>query len=110
MAAADLAPLPVGVVVLVVLADLVFAPRDRDRLGLPERERVDRARGPAPARGAMAVADALRIARDFERDSAAEALPRVGPLLLAHQVSRGSSCGRDNVDAVCRRQRCFQAR
>src|SRR5439155_17302394 len=37
MAAADLAPLPVAPLVLVVLADLVFSLGHLDRLGLPER-------------------------------------------------------------------------
>src|SRR5215208_1046835 len=87
MAAADLAPLPVAPLILVVLADLVFALGHLDRLGLPERERVDRAGGPAPAGGAMAVASALRIARDDNRYSATEALSFEGLLILIHEFS-----------------------
>src|SRR5437763_644180 len=84
MAAAGLAPLPVAPLVLVVLADLVFSLGHVDRLGLPERECVDRGGGPAPAGGAMAVASALRIAGDDNRDGAAEALPFEGLFILAH--------------------------
>src|SRR6266550_805113 len=85
MAAAGLAPLPVAPLVLVVLADLVFSLGHLDRLGLPERECVDRAGGPAPTGGAVAVASALRIARDDNRDSAAEALPFERLFILAHE-------------------------
>src|SRR5882672_6025261 len=84
MAAAGLAPLPVALLVRVVLADLVFSLRHLDRLGLPERECVDRAGGPAPAGGAVAVAGALRIARDRDLDGTAVALPFKGLLILAH--------------------------
>src|SRR5947207_12165347 len=91
MAAAGLAPLPVAPLMLVVLADLVFSLGHLDRLGLPEREGVDRAGGPAPAGGAMTIASALRIPRDFNRDGAAIALPFEGLFILAHEfsVSRG---------------------
>src|SRR5712691_10388161 len=85
MAAADLAPLPIAPLVLVVLADLVLSLGHLDRLGLPERERVDRAGGPAPAGGAMAVAGPHRVAGDLDRDSTAVALASVALLLLAHQ-------------------------
>src|SRR5881397_1410322 len=95
MAAAGLAPLAVAPLVRVVLADLVFSLGHLDRLGLPERECVDRAGGPAPARLAMAVAGALRIPRDFNRDGAAVALPFVGPFILAHAFSLRSRSGRD---------------
>src|SRR5947207_3636321 len=78
MAAADLAPLPIAPLVLVVLADLVFSLGHLDRLGIPERERIDRAGGPAPTGRAMAVARAHRIAPDDNLDSAAEALPFEG--------------------------------
>src|SRR5690242_20370233 len=84
MAAAGLAPLPVGVLVLVVLVDLVFALGDLDRVGRPEREGVDRAGGPAPAFLAMAVAGGRRIARDLDGHCTAEALSLVG---VAHQRS-----------------------
>src|SRR5881392_3101835 len=94
MTAADLAPLPIAPLVLVVLADLVFSLGHLDRLGLPERECVDRAGGPAPTGSAMAVASALRIARDLNRDSAAEALPFEGLFILAHEFSlRSVGCG-----------------
>src|SRR5437763_11216543 len=95
MAAAGLAPLPVAPVVLVVLADLVFSLGHLDRLGLPERECVDRAGGPAPARGAMTVASALRIPRDFNRDGSAVALPFEGLFILAHEFSVRSRSRRD---------------
>src|SRR2546423_6267975 len=87
MAAAGLPPLRVAPFVRVVLADLVFPLGHLDRLGLPERERVDRARGPAPARAAMAVAGALRIPGDFNRDGAAVALAFVGLFILGHDFS-----------------------
>ena len=84
MAAADLAPLAIALLVLVVLADLVFSLGHLDRIGVPERERVDRAGGPAPAVGAMAVAGAHRLARDGNRDGTAEALPCESLFALAH--------------------------
>src|SRR5438874_10673379 len=110
MAAAGLAPLPVAPVVLVVLADLVFSLGHLDRLGLPERECVDRAGGPAPARGAMTVASALRISRDFNRDGAAVALPFDGLFILAHEFSLRSRSRRDIAQAVSRPERCFPCR
>src|SRR3954452_14476674 len=84
MAAAGLAPLPVGALVGVVLADLVLPLDDLDRVGGPERECVDRAGGPAPAGFAVAIAGALRIAGDDNPDGAAVALPFVGLFILAH--------------------------
>src|SRR5437867_3129985 len=98
MAAAELAPLAIAPLGLVVLADLLFSLGDLDRLGLPQRECVDRARRPAPAVGAVAVARAQRIARDLDRDSTAEALPCEGRFLLAHVLLltfevQGTNCG-----------------
>src|SRR5436190_23352172 len=87
MAAADLAPLAIAPLVLVVLADLVFALGHLDRIGVPECECVDRAGGPAPAARAMAVAGACRIARDDDRDGTTEALPGEGLLVLTHALS-----------------------
>src|SRR5204863_3633021 len=107
MAAAGLAPLPVAPLVLVVLADLVFSLGHLDRFGLPERECVDRARGPAPARGTVAVAGALRIPRDFNRDGAAVALPFEGPSIRAHEFSLRSRSRRDIAQAVSRSKRRF---
>src|SRR5687768_2344848 len=95
MAAADLAPLPIAPLVLVVLADLVLSLGHLDGLGLPESECVDGAGGPAPARGAVAVAGALRIPRDFNRDDAAVALPFEGLFILAHEFSLRSRSRRD---------------
>src|SRR5947208_14154326 len=100
MAAAGLAPLPVAPLVLVVLADLVFSLGHLDRLGLPERECVDRAGGPAPTGGAVAVASALRIARDDNRDSAAEALPFERLFILAHEFFLRSSARRRDREAT----------
>src|SRR5437867_10717833 len=94
MAAADLAPLAIAPLVLVVLADLVVSLGHLDRLGFPERECVDRAGRPAPAVGAMAVAGAYRIARDLKRDSTAEALSCEGLFILAHQLSLRLSASR----------------
>src|SRR5436189_6388069 len=94
MTAADLAPLPLAPLVLVVLADLVFSLGHLDRLGIPERERIDRAGGPAPTGRAMAVARAHRIAPDDNLDSAAEALPFEGLFILAHEFSLRSSASR----------------
>src|SRR4051795_12894538 len=84
MAAAGLAPLPIGPLVRVVLADLVLSLRDLDRLGLPERECVDRAARPAPAGFAVAVAGALWIAGDHDRHRTAVALPLVSLFIRAH--------------------------
>src|SRR5947207_13910776 len=102
MTAADLAPLPIAPLVQVVLADLVFTLGHLDRLGLPEREGVDRGGGPAPTGLAMAVASALRIARYFNRDSAAPALPLEGFFVLAHEFSVSLGVCRDIARAVCR--------
>src|SRR5689334_990407 len=109
MAAAGLAPLPIAPLVRVVLADLVLSLGHLDRLGLPERECVDRSGGPAPARLAMAVTGALRIPRDFNRDGAAVALPFVGLFILAHELSVRSRSRRDIVQTVSRPERCFHA-
>src|SRR5262245_50903500 len=87
MAAADGAPLPIAPLVVVVLADLVLPLGHVDRLGLPERECVDRTGGPTPTGLAMAVPSALRIPRDLNRDSAAEALSLVSRLIRAHVFS-----------------------
>src|SRR5215207_1345815 len=95
MTAADLAPLPVAPLVLVVLADLVFSLGHLDRLGPPERECVYRRGGPAPTGIAMAVAGALRIARDDDRDGAAPALSFEALFILAHEFSLRSRSRRD---------------
>src|SRR5579859_7875163 len=87
MAATDRAPLAIAALVLVVLADLVLSLRHRDRLGLPERECVDRSGGPASAGGAVAIARALRVAGHGDLDGTAVALPFEGRLGLAHCVS-----------------------
>src|SRR5438105_10307201 len=84
MSAADLAPLAIALLGLVVLADLVFSLSHPHRLGLPEREGVDRAGGPASAVGAMAVAGAHRFTRDDDRDGAARTLAGERLLILAH--------------------------
>src|SRR2546425_11734230 len=110
MPAADLAPLPIAPLVLVVLADLVFSLGHLDRLGLPERECVDRAGGPAPTGGAMAVASALRIARGFDRDSAAKALPFEGLFIRAHQFSLRSRSRRDIAHSTLVKARGFHAK
>ena len=104
MAAADLAPLPIAPLVLVVLADLVFSLGHLDGLRLPERERVDRAGGPAPAGDAMAVASALRIACDLNRYGTAVALPFVGLFLRAHEFSF-RSLPRHRPRSISRRKR-----
>src|SRR4051794_6102995 len=89
MSAADLAPLPVAPLVLVVLGDLVLPLGHFDRLELPEGERVDRPGGPAPTGSAMAVAGALGIARDDNRHGAAVALPFKGLVIVAHESPFG---------------------
>src|SRR5256885_509888 len=48
----------------------------------------------------MAVASALRIARDDNRDSAAEALPFEGLFILAHEFSLRSSARRISIEAT----------
>src|SRR3954453_14968301 len=87
MAAAGLAPLAVGLLVLVVLVDLVLALRDLDCVVRPEREGVDRSGRPAPAVLAVAVAGACRLAGDLDLDGTAHALALVRRRIRAHQVS-----------------------
>src|SRR5687767_1107244 len=87
MAPAELAPLPIGPLVRVVLADLVLSLGHLDRFGLPQRECVDRTGGPAPTGSAMAIARPLGIARDDDLDGAAVALPIEGLFILAHAFS-----------------------
>src|SRR5829696_3547276 len=84
MAAADCAPLPIALLRLVVLPDELLTFGHGDGLGLPQRERVDRAGGPAPAVRAMAVAGALGVARRDELDRTTEALPLERLLVLTH--------------------------
>jgi hypothetical protein len=55
----------------------------------------------------MAVASALRIAGDDNRDSAAEALPFEGLFILAHEFSLCSRSRRDTAHAVSRSRRRF---
>src|SRR5215216_5377576 len=98
MAAAGLAPLPVGALVGVVLADLVLPLDDLDRVVGPERECVDRAGGPAPAGLAVAVAG-LRVAGDDDLDGAAIALAFVGLFIRAHACSLRSSARRSGREA-----------
>src|SRR4051794_39693799 len=86
MAAADLAPLPIALLRLVVLPDELLAFGHGDGRGLPQRERVDRAGGPAPAVRAMAVASADRVTRHDELDRTTEALPRERLLVLVHDT------------------------
>src|SRR4051794_29957764 len=95
MAAAGLAPLPIGPLVLVVLADLVFSLGHLDRLSWPKREGIDRAGGPAPAVGAMAVAGAYGLTRHGDSYGTAEALPCEGLFIRAHEFSfRTPPCNR----------------
>src|SRR3954469_6307504 len=86
MAAADFAPLPIALLRLVVLPDVLLTFSHRDGLGLPQRERVHRAGGPAPAVRAMAVAGALGVTRHDELDRTTEALPLERLLVLAHDT------------------------
>src|SRR4051794_25271624 len=109
MAAAGLAPLPVALLVRVVLADLVFSLGHLDRLGLPERESVDRAGGPAPTRVAMAVAGGLGIPRYFNRDGAAVALAFVGLFILAHDFFLCPKSGRDSPTQYLAQSASFHA-
>src|SRR3954463_16353937 len=86
MPAADFAPLPIALLRLVVLPDELLAFGHGDGRGLPQRERVDRARGPAPAVRAMAVARADRVTRHDEPDRTTEALPLERLLALTHDT------------------------
>src|SRR4051795_426644 len=91
MAAADFAPLPIALLRLVVLPDELLTFGHGDGLGLPQRERVDRAGGPAPAVRAMAVACAGRVARHDEFDRTTQALPLERLLVLAHDTPSSRS-------------------
>src|SRR4051812_40662978 len=86
MAAAHCAPLPVALLRLVVLPDELLTFGHGDGLGLPQRERVDRAGGPAPAVGAMAVTGADGVTGHDELDRAAQALPLERLLGLTHDT------------------------
>src|SRR3954464_15689537 len=86
MPAADFAPLPIALFRLVVLPDELLTFGHGDGRGLPQRERVDRAGGPAPAVRAMAVARADRVARHDEPDRTTEALPLERLLVLTHET------------------------
>src|ERR1051326_4731219 len=78
MAAAGPAPFAVGSLGLVVRADVLRAFDNLERVRLPQREGVHRARRPAAARCAVAIAHAQRRARHREFDRAAEAGAPVG--------------------------------
>src|SRR6266702_3092106 len=82
--AAGLAPFAVAHRALVVGADVVRAARDPHVLRIPQGEGVDRAGGPTPARAAMAITHAGRLARHGELDGAAEAAALIG-LRIAHE-------------------------
>src|SRR5512133_2206278 len=88
MAAADFAPLPIALLRLVVLPDELLTFGHGDGLGLPQRERVDRAGGPAPAVRAMAVTRADGVTRHDEPDRTTEAPPLERLLVLTHHVPR----------------------
>src|SRR6266702_2149692 len=82
--AAGLAPFAVAHRGLVVGADVIRAARDPHVLRVPQGEGVDRAGGPTPARAAMAITHAGRLARHGELDGAAEAAALIG-LRIAHE-------------------------
>ena len=86
MAAADFAPLPVALLRLVVLPDELLTFGHGDGLGLPQREGVDRAGGPASAVRAMAVAGADGVTRHDELDRTTEALPLERLVVLTHDI------------------------
>src|SRR5882757_7560069 len=73
MAATGLAPFAEAHGRLVVGADIVRTLGHLHRIGLPQAERVDRARRPVAARLAMAIAHRGRLAAHREFDGAAEA-------------------------------------
>src|SRR4051794_15647914 len=86
MPAAGFAPLPIALLRLVVLPDELLTFGHGDGRRVPQRERVDRAAGPAPAVRAMAVARADRVARHDEPDRTTEALPFERLLVLTHET------------------------
>src|SRR5215212_3872661 len=90
MPAADSAPLPIALLRLVELPDELLTFDHGDGLGLPQRERVDGAGGPAPAVRAMAVAGADGVTRHDEPDRTTEAPPLERLLVLTHETP--SSC------------------
>src|SRR5579871_2783619 len=82
MAAAPEAILPLGEIGLLVGRQVLGAGGHLDVLGPPEREGVDRAAGPGPARAAVTVAHRLRSAARLDLHRAAETLALVGHLAL----------------------------
>src|SRR4051812_11632041 len=73
VAATRFAPLSKAVGRLVVRPELLGALGDLHGVGLPQDECVHRARGPSPARSAMTVSHARRLAGHAELDGSAEA-------------------------------------
>src|SRR5215213_8055433 len=94
MTAADLAPLAVGPLIHVELADLVFTLDHLHRLRRPQSEGIDGASRPASARTAVVVAGSRRIARDDDLDGTAVALPFIRPRICAHEPLPLFTCGR----------------
>src|SRR5262249_58542399 len=73
MPAALLAVLPLAEGRCLDGADVFGAGRHANRVGLPERERIDRSSRPRSARAAVTITHALGLARGFEMDRSAEA-------------------------------------
>src|SRR5204863_8812611 len=71
MSAAELAPLALARFGLVVRADVFHASGDAYGFGLPKREGIDRARGPASTRVALAVAHGGWLSAHGELDCSA---------------------------------------
>src|SRR5262249_55107809 len=76
--AARLAPLAVAGRCLAERRDVLGAARDLDRIGLPEREGIDRSGGPAAARLAVAITDRGGFAGDGYLNGATKAASLVG--------------------------------
>src|ERR1700694_5916908 len=83
---AELAPLAIALSGLVISVDVLRAAGDTYGVRIPKREGIDRARGPAPTRVAVAVGQGVRLSADGELDGAAKTRSAVA-VFVAHHVS-----------------------
>src|SRR5438034_1390900 len=87
MPAAELAPLAIARFGLVIRADVFRATGDTYGVGLPKREGIHRARGPASTRVAMAVAHGDGLSAHGELDGSAKTRSAV-VVSVSHRFSQ----------------------